>query len=236
MVVGNYFTDISGSAIQIGDVDNPNTGDVRDIPQNNQILNNYIQNIAVEYKGGIGIWVGYTQSTMISHNEISNVPYTAVSLGWGWGDPDPTIAKDNKVQFNLIYNHVNFMRDGGGIYTLGAQPGSAITGNVIKDQVNINGAIYLDNHARYYEVNNNVLFNNEMTALFKGGDHYIHDNHWQDRYLNDIWWFNDADTCRPTACGPNTITNNKIINSISEAPASIVNNAGLESAYQDIRQ
>src|SRR3989338_6453765 len=101
-VVGNRFTDISGTGITLGEVNNARTSDSRQVVKNNQISNNYIHNIAVEYQGGVGIWLGYTQNSLVSHNELTDLPYTAISIGWGWGDADPTVARDNKITNNLI--------------------------------------------------------------------------------------------------------------------------------------
>gem|GEM_PF-1370868 len=235
IISGNNFYDISGNGIMVGETSNAKTTDQRIITKNNQVTNNYIHNVAAEFKGGVGIWLGYTQNSLVAHNELHDLPYTAISIGWGWGGEDPTIAKDNKVQNNLIYDHVKYLFDGGGIYSLSAQPGNVYSGNVIKDQKNEFGALYLDNGARYITVYDNVIFNNKRTAIYKGGDHYFHDNWWQVRGPNDIWHFDDAAACIPIPCGTNRIENNHEINSLSEAPQSIINNAGLEEAYKNIK-
>ena len=41
--------------------------------------------------------------------------------------------KDNKVHANLIYNYAQHMYDCAGIYTLGNQPGTVISENVVRD-------------------------------------------------------------------------------------------------------
>ena len=240
-VVGNTFTDISGTALMLGDVNNAKTTDPSATPAGNRLENNYIHHVGVEYQGGVGIWIGYAQNTLVAHNELHDLPYTAISIGWGWGEEDPSIAQDNHVVANRIYDHVTTLIDGGGIYSLSAQPGNVYSGNVIQQQHRDYGAIYLDNKSRYITVHDNVLLGNKRTALIKsgpfGGDHYIHDNWWQDRYAEDIWYYYSASEGDyiPTTPGPNTIENNHVIAQLSDAPASIISNAGIQSAYADIR-
>ena len=44
--------------------------------------------------------------------------------------------KNNKICANLIYNYAQHMYDCAGIYTLGNQPGTIITENVVRDIAN----------------------------------------------------------------------------------------------------
>ena len=232
-IIGNHLYDISGNGLMVGEANNAFTTDQREIPKNNRIANNYIHAIAAEYAGGVGIWVGYTQGSVIEQNELHDLPYTGISIGWGWSSA-VSISKDNIVRNNLIYDHVQTQVDGGGIYSLSAQPGNVISGNVIKGQVNEYGALYLDNSSRYITVENNIVFGNIRSAIIKGGDHLIHDNWWQDRYTNDIW-FVAAAVCVPISCGPSSVSNNHVISNISEAPTAILNAAGIESAFVNIK-
>jgi len=233
LIRGNNFYDISSNGIMIGDNSNPKETNANLITKDNIISNNFIRRAGVEYQGAVGIWIGYTQNSVVEYNELANLPYTGISLGWGWGANDPTVAKDNKIQNNYIHDHMKALVDGGGIYTLSAQPGSVIANNVIQNQVDEYGAIYLDSKSRYFNVYNNILFSNKRSALIKGGDHNIHDNWWQNRvllgtYPQDVL-FTEQDF------GANTVQNNHTIQALSEAPAFIVSNAGIQTAYQNIK-
>ena len=131
VVVGCRFYDISSSGIQVGDVtrEDHHPTDPRRIVKDNQILNNVVTRIGAEYTDAIGIFYGYTEGTVIAHNEIFAVPYTGVSGGWGWGMPDagggryacpvifktPTTCKNNRIEFNHIYDVMKVRHDGGGI-------------------------------------------------------------------------------------------------------------------------
>jgi hypothetical protein len=48
----------------------------------------------------------YVRDTLISHNEITDLPYTGMSLGWGWGSQDttPSIDQNNTVTDNYIHD------------------------------------------------------------------------------------------------------------------------------------
>jgi hypothetical protein len=171
---GCRFQDIASSAIQIGDVleqdHHPRKPNLINV--NNQVRNCLIENCAVDYMGGIGIFVGYTEGTILSHNEIRNLPYSGISFGWGWGEEDagggdplyyqperyttPTTAKNNRIEFNHIHHVMQRLRDGGGVYALGNQPGSIVRGNYIHDVPKAHG-IYFDEGSGYIEVVGNFV-------------------------------------------------------------------------------
>ena len=90
VISGCRFHDISGTAVQVGDVlkDDHHPDDPRKIVKNNAVVNNYIHDCCVEYMGGVGVFAGYTDGTVIAHNEICRLPYTGISVGWGWGEED----------------------------------------------------------------------------------------------------------------------------------------------------
>jgi len=224
IISGNHFFDIASNAINLGDLANPQTTDTREIPQNNQITNNYIHKIAADYNGGVAIWAGYVDSLTIAHNEIHDLPYSAISLGWGWGTADPTIAKNNLVTNNLIYDHVKVLRDGGGIYTQSAQPGTQILNNVVRNQVRDQGGLYADNHSRYITWSNNVSVSNPYSVLLNNTQEVtVTGNYLQ----GNIWVYNPW--------GTNITSPNTQITSLSQVPSSIVGNAGIEAAYQNIK-
>ncbi|MBI2438350.1 MAG: right-handed parallel beta-helix repeat-containing protein [Lentisphaerae bacterium] len=165
------FHDISGSAIQVGDVrqEDHHPGDSRLIVKDNRIVHNRIHNIGVEYEGSIGVFAGYTNGTVIADNEIYDLPYSGISVGWGWGEEDagggvyvqpfyydtPTPAGNNRIERNHIHHVMLKRNDGGGIYTLGDQPGTVIIGNHVHDNAGVPGGIYLDEGSGHIEVAKN---------------------------------------------------------------------------------
>lgn len=173
IISGSKFYDLSGSAIQVGDVIDHHPRDARQVVKNNQIVDNYIHNVAAQYTAGVGIFVGYTDGTVIAHNEIRDLPYSGISIGWGWGEEDPggggylqpfyyqepTQSKNIRCEYNHIHNIMLEHSDGGGIYTLSNMPGSVIRGNLIHDNSGWFGGIYLDEGSGYIEVTENVVYN-----------------------------------------------------------------------------
>jgi hypothetical protein len=196
-VLGNEFFDIAATGIQVGDfnMEDAHPEDERNIVREIVIDNNYLHHIGEEYKGSTAINAGYVQDILITHNEICYVAYTGISMGWGWGywDMDsnikkprftvpeyyprfqiPTVLKNNRIEYNHIYQVMQKMHDGGGIYTLSLQPGSAIRWNMLHDNGmpdspdnagnNFSakgwpGGIYQDEASGGYEVTGNIVYN-----------------------------------------------------------------------------
>ncbi len=160
-IVGNYFNDIADSAIVVGlpthdAVDEAN----EEVNVNNIISNNLIRYTGQDYYSAPAISAFYTDGLQITHNDIAETPYSGVSLGWGWSYfPDSTTSRNNVVSNNKISDFNQILKDGGGIYTLGQQPDSVISGNYIRNQTNINGAIYPDEGSAYFTITDNVVEN-----------------------------------------------------------------------------
>jgi hypothetical protein len=172
----SHFFDISASAIQIGDVQatDHHPADPRQIVRDNHVTHCTIHDIGLEYQDSVGIFAGYTDGTVIAHNEIHHLPYSAVAVGWGWGEedagggayevipfryPTPTPAGANRIEYNHIHNVMQHRDDGGAIYTLGNQPGSIIRANHIHDcGPGRPGGIYLDEGSGFIEIVGNAVY------------------------------------------------------------------------------
>ena len=234
-VVGNRFQDISSSAIQLGHINESHPADVRRILKNNVISDNYINKIAQEYFDGVGILAVYTENSLIEHNDLSDLPYSGISVGWGWGKPDvggklgfttPTPAKQNKIQYNSITRFMTILRDGGGVYTLGSQPSSTINNNFISQMAGGNGGLYLDEATQYYDVNNNVV---------ESVPSWLHI--WTKTIKNNSVRFNFSNTTNKLNRGTNnTVSDNQEgLKSWPSAANTIISNAGLRAKYADIK-
>lgn len=133
----NMIEDISGNGINIGEDSSRRVkgktwwqAAPEQIASRHTVANNRIQNIGQQFYGSVGIWVGLAQKVHIHHNEIRQLPYTGVSLGWMW-NPQPTPAGNHRVEQNHIHHIMQKLSDGGGIYTLGRQPGTILRRNHI---------------------------------------------------------------------------------------------------------
>lgn len=106
--------------------------DYREVCTGQTVEQSEFYDVTNEDWGCVAICAGYVSDITIDHNTIHDVSYTGISLGWGW-NRDLVCMKDNKVHANLIYNYAQHMYDCAGIYTLGNQPGTLISENVVRD-------------------------------------------------------------------------------------------------------
>ena len=149
------FNDIGGTAILAGSFGPEGheahlpyrPSDIRAICTDLRIEDNSIDNAANEDWGCLGIGAGYVRNICIEHNEISNVSYTGISLGWGWNQQTCAMS-DNLIKGNLIHHYARHMYDTAGIYTLGAQPHTFIEENVVRD-IYTPGYVHDPNHWFY---------------------------------------------------------------------------------------
>lgn len=163
------FEDISGNGIMIGEGrDRTVNGQPwwqeapEQVAKGNKITNNTIRKCGQQFFGAVGIWCGLTAETTIRENEIYDLPYTGISIGWMWS-PVPTPCRDNTLENNHIHHIMQQLSDGGGIYMLGLQPGSKILHNRIHD-VNLNvgraesNGLFLDEGTTDVVVANNLIY------------------------------------------------------------------------------
>ena len=124
------------------------------------IQNNLFYRTGQDFYGAPAVVAYYVKGFKFVHNEIFDVPYSGLSLGWGWnGKPDSKTCRDNIISNNRIGNYLKICRDGGGTYTLGQQPNSICSNNYYYNQKNEYGAIYFDAGTSGYTANNNVVQN-----------------------------------------------------------------------------
>lgn len=134
------FSDIGGTAILAGSFGPEGheahlpylPQDMREICTGLTIEANCIDDAANEDWGCLGIGAGYVRGIRIVDNEISNVSYTGISIGWGWNQQTCAMA-DNLVRGNYIHHYARHLYDTAGIYTLGAQPHTFVEENVVCD-------------------------------------------------------------------------------------------------------
>lgn len=212
----NTFNDISGSAISIGGISKFDPTE-KDLVRDNTLANNYITKVAVEYESCVGIFVGYTEHTVITHNEIKYLPYTAISVGWGW-NYKKIAGKNNEISYNLIDSVMLILRDGGGIYTLSSQPGSQVHDNFINHIFSKSWSLYPDEGSSNMNWYHNVVSN--MTNWLHLGNPNIQ---------NDTIKNNYYDTKFQEIKSINCVVQNNVFVSDNKWPAgalAIINNAG----------
>jgi hypothetical protein len=114
------------------------------------------------HPGAVGVWVGQSSDNTISHNEICDLNYTGISVGWSWGYA-PTTCHRNRIEFNHLH-HLGrqVMSDMGAIYTLGISTGTVIRNNLIHEiwghETSGSGGIYPDEGTTGVLIENNVVY------------------------------------------------------------------------------
>ena len=134
----------------------------------NTVSQNIITSCGERYYAACGILMKHTYGNTVSHNEISYLFYTGISLGWVWGYAD-SITRDNLIEKNHIH-HIGqgVLSDMGGIYALGAQPGTILRGNVIHDVESRHyggHCIYTDEGSSYMLIENNICYGGNSTGF-----------------------------------------------------------------------
>ncbi|GGG70513.1 fibronectin type III domain-containing protein [Edaphobacter dinghuensis] len=246
VVEGSIFTDISGNGLQLGGVEAP-LAPIADFTSHNRIDNNLFRNVGAEYRGGIGIVVGYARDTVIAHNEMEQLPYAAISIGWGgWPDKiklpgQANNSANNLIADNSIHDFMLVLSDGGGIYTQGRTgkdltDGEKITGNVIRDQYSSGHGIYADNGSAMMTIRNNVVFHTEHDNINSRHRDYYDGQQGENFNPLDIsnnWWQQgDVDSDKEQV----RVQGNRIIYALAEAPAALLHNAGLQPKFRGLEQ
>jgi len=164
-VVRSSFFDICGNGVMVGIPGwDPGQKKAALVPRNNHVLDNHVRACGAELYGAVGIWAGITQGTRIEHNLVHDLPYTGISVGWDW-TPKPTPARGNVIAGNHVHDVMKVLADGGGIYTLGSQPGTVVRGNHIHGlrrgrHAEAGGPVYglyLDQGSKGFRIEDNVV-------------------------------------------------------------------------------
>lgn len=246
VIQGNEFEDIAASAIQLGSTNDPLPSDLHagaaEVNDHNTIDDNYIHDVAIQYLGGIGIWVGYTADTNISNNQIDDVPYTAISLGWGgWHanaskpNIDPNINSGNVIANNVLYDYMTTLGDGGAIYTNGSQATSFasalhMSGNVAYGGANTDFSLYTDTGSQYVYVTGNFVYDQPFDSFDTGGCHTVGHIRIDDNY------FAPGGPAYPCSSDTDVTTGNNTTvcedPTPDQAPLPILRAAGLAPSYR----
>ena len=212
VVRGCLFRDIAGNGLLVGSFSPAahethlpyDPADRREVCTQQQINNCYFTEIGNEDWGCLAIAAGYVGDVNIEHNEISEVPYSGISLGWGWTQT-VNCMRNNRVHANLIHHYAKHMYDVAGIYTLGSQPKSYVTENCVHS-IHKPGYVHDPNHWFY-------LYTDEGSSFITVRDNWTEG----EKYLQN-------------ANGPGNVWENngpKVDNVIRER-------AGVEAAYKDL--
>lgn len=166
-VVGCLMYDLGGGGVKVGDSSMKQTLTYPVLPSGNMVEENTISDFGLMHYSANGIWCGIVRDTRIIHNEVRRGPYSGIAVGWNWSRT-PTSCGGNVIEGNHVHHIMQLVQDGGGIYTLGHQPGTVIRGNLIHDSVPSRFAcgpgtvgLYFDEGSSGFTVEDNIQYNIE---------------------------------------------------------------------------
>lgn len=175
------LSDLGAGGIKIG---------MTGMPQDDELftMRNTVDNCIIRDGGhvmpcGAGVLILHAADNKITHNDISRLRYSSVSVGWTWGynhTPGATgrvMRRDGSMFYqktdvvspatgNLVaYNHIHQiglgeLSDMGAVYTLGESPGTRIINNVIHDVESYGyggWGLYTDEGSTGIEMRNNLV-------------------------------------------------------------------------------
>lgn len=217
-------------------------------PRRVMVSNNFLPDNAALFNGHTIITVFYGEEVTLEHNWIPNAPYSGINAGWGWCDFDgssvashpqwgqgsrpsvipgkpTTVSKNIHIVANRVENTMSILHDGGGIYTLGNQPGSVIARNYVRRSEQ---AIYTDEGSAAITCSRNVIESPYKNAHQAGDYGRKHSITIENYFITEPKWSATAPGC--------SFTNYVLCpqgNWPAEAKA-LISESGLEPAFLDI--
>ncbi|GAA2356393.1 hypothetical protein Cme02nite_49510 [Catellatospora methionotrophica] len=250
-VIGNTFEQIAAGAVIAGGVqaDAHHPGDSRMTNRDIVYSDNSVHDVAIDYRSHVGLLITYAADSAMANNEVYNLPYTGISIGYGWGANDAggaqdyidrglynyqprytsaTIAANYRVQANYVHDVMRQMTDGAAFYALSALPGTTISQNWFR---NTNGwlGLYFDEGARYMSAGNNVFDNIGQWAY---GQHWANNNTGNLTLTNN--WTTSTNTNITSGSRGNTNTGTVVVTGGNwpTAARTVMNSAGVRPSTQ----
>ena len=183
-VEGNIFRDSSAVAIRIGHPGHKTAKEGIEVCSDIVVKNNVIARMCGELYSNCAISVYYEKDVRILHNLITDMPYTGVTLSWGWNGAPGYDCHDLEVAHNHIRRVMSVLHDGGAVYTLCGIKKCTIHDNLFEDSKD--RGLYNDAGSGWISSYNNVILGCKLFIQVQELKYSTHDlsvyNNFTDAY------------------------------------------------------
>ena len=173
------FNNLGSGAIRIAGNE---TGTEKELATTGNVVEScIIRNGGLRWASCTAILIKHASKTEIRNNRISDFPYTGISCGWSWSY-EPSPAYGNIIDGNTVSDlgKAALVKDMGGIYLLGCQPGTVVSNNHIHHIYGqrIVWGIYLDEGSSEMTITGNLVHDckNEPLHVHYGKNNLIKGN------------------------------------------------------------